>query len=315
MTENYSDLANLFAKNFKTKYKELINRNSKRLSLCDEKTLEQVRIELLDSEYRFLFSSFGTKKYARELFEEYNIQGKKYPKANFLQKLQFAKEKMVEFGMSERDRIIEWTNRPDEELVKDMAEYAAWLAVMKYRIDEADVVLDDDGILENKSDPSRKESSELEKSRKTKSIDLSSMRLKWNEEDIEVLKGLFQQLTNEEDSYIDTTDYLFFENHFTGKKEKNKIVWLKSLGSLIYLLDNLSNYLDKVLFVSNKKRKKIKHFIGNHFVYINNEKVREIYSKSISDARSKFTDSRKNSRIDKELIKKIDAIIQSLSNI
>lgn len=190
----------IFNKYKEEKQTELLNRNNERLALCDEKTLVQVRAGLLDNEYRLLFSSFGTKKYARELYEEHKNQVKKYPKASFVQQLQFAKEKMVEFGINERDRIIEWTNRPDEELVKDMAEYAAWLTVMKYRINEVDVVFEEEEeLLNNESFKSKKESSELKDSKKTKSIDLTSMRLKWNVEDIEELKELFHQLTDEKD--------------------------------------------------------------------------------------------------------------------
>lgn len=73
--------------------------------------------------------------------------------------------------------------------------------------------------------------------------------------------------------------------------------------------------MDENLFFSGKNGKTIYGFIGNHFVFIFNGKISEIAESSIINARSNFIGRRVNSKNNKEIIKKLNTIIQSLSSI
>jgi hypothetical protein len=324
------NLSKLFAKHLKSTYKVLFIRNKERLSLCDEKTLELVRAELLDNEYRLLFSKSGTKKYSLELFEEYNNQLKKYTKANFSQKLQFAKEKMVEFGMSERDRIIEWTNRPNEELVKDMAEYAAWLAVMKYRIDEADVLFEEDElydfvlhnekpntngvkIKDNQQTIDSEKPNTKKPTKRRRSYKSSSSKMQINVDYLELLPILYNKLDK---NYIEHISISSFNDAFDGKTSSGYINWIATDYEFVYLLDNLEFMLDKRLYRINGSAK-LKE-LQRHFKL----KGRNLNSGSLRGTRNKIKELQSLSKTEyekctnemKKNITALDIVIQELKN-
>lgn len=201
------------------------------------------------------------------------------------------------------EEVKQWCSEPFEDLV---SEYAKMLT---YRKVLSELFYKHVGFTEPEENEKKEEIKITPRTRKQKVL-----KLMWNEEDINALIKLYNGLIQKDDPYIIETDFLVFENNFLGKKEKSKIIWNKSLGSLIYMLDNLSDFMDEELYIKGKSKSTIRNFIGNHFVYRKNGKLTEIMPKSIYDARSKFNDSRNDSNENKKNIKKIDTIIQELTD-
>jgi len=138
-----------------------------------------------------------------------------------------------------------------------------------------------------------------------------------NEEQIKTLYKCLFLVSNKADknyyklNYIDCPDYKVFLNNFKGVRVSKKILWLKSLGELIYLMDNLSEYIDNSIY--QKENDKIKPIIGKHFELFKNDKIHTIDNRQILyDARSRFLKGLENDNSTKQKSKKILSIIQSI---
>lgn len=130
--------------------------------------------------------------------------------------------------------------------------------------------------------------------------------LKWVE-DCDSLKNLYRELVSSGFLVERETDYKQFENHFLGKSKGKKIVWQKNLGSLIYLLDNLKDYIHKDAYLQSEKPV-IKGLIGQHFVCVN---IKDIKDTAIAQARSKFNSQGFN-KTNKKNKEELDSILYLL---
>jgi len=112
-------------------------------------------------------------------------------------------------------------------------------------------------------------------------------------------------------NYIDCPDYKIFELNFKGKKVSNKIIWIRTLGELVFLMDNLSVYIDNSAY--QKENDKIKPIIKKHFCLIKNGEIRDIIGdQTIYDARSRFEKSLEKGIMTRKRSSKILSIIQEI---
>lgn len=188
------------------------------------------------------------------------------------------------------DEAIEWCNLPIETIIDKYGEFLAYEKLL--------------------AAPSQKtKDSSLKKGFGRPKTD--SYVFKWKEECIEELKLLYKFLTDEEDPWIDKIGYKEFEETFFGKKSE-KIVWLKQVGLLIYLLDNLHNFIEDVLYSRKDDRYIINPVFKKYFLYKQNGKVFEIKDSTIYSARSRFIKGQDKGLRNEKSFKKIQTVIQQL---
>lgn len=139
--------------------------------------------------------------------------------------------------------------------------------------------------------------------------------LKWKEECIDELKHLYKFLTDEEEPWIEKIGYKEFEEIFFGKKSE-KIVWLKQVGLLIYLLDNLYDFMEDFLYISKDGGyTTISSVFKRCFLYKQNGKIFEIKEGTIYPARSRFLNGQEKGIQNEKNFKKIQTVIQQLKEL
>lgn len=211
------------------------------------------------------------------------------------------------------DEIKNWCSQPKDIIIDQVCEYNAYRKVLKelYNLNNPHFNVE---IQESPDEINETELGIPNKKSRTRQ-NVSDLKLLWHEEDIECLKQLYNLLIKKDNPLIENVDYLTFERNFFGKKVNNKIFWNGSLGSLVYLLDGLYDFMEEELYSVNSKGDcSIKPFISNHFLYKCKEEYREIKTNSMYSARSRFLSDQENDSEDIKISKKIDAIIQSLKD-
>lgn len=212
--------------------------------------------------------------------------------------------------------LDEWVKKPKELIVDGYIEYKAYdLAINElYNIINPIIDTGDKGLGENIDSGKNlniKNSNKADSSKYTKIL--------WTGTDEQLVKlynSLYLIKVKEDKMYfksnfIDCPDYKTFELNFKGKNASQKIIWLKTLGELVFLMDNLSVYVNN--FIYQKENNKIKPIIKNHFSYLVNGKLKNIIEdQTIYDARSRFEISLENDNIAVNKSSKILSIIQGI---
>ncbi len=135
---------------------------------------------------------------------------------------------------------------------------------------------------------------------------------KWKDECVEELKELHKFLIDEEDPFVEKIGFKEFEENLLGKKIK-KIVWIKQVGLLIYLLDNLYGLIDESLYSKKGETRILNSVFINNFSFKKGGKTFDLTKNSVHTARSRF-----HKGLDKEIksdknFKKIQTVIQQLT--
>ncbi len=231
------------------------------------------------------------------------------------------------------EEVKEWCSQPIENIINDLAQYLAYKkAIDTLRkivfydypvVSDVKALADIDNTYQYLSTiNSEKSFPEQKKKRETKKAGSENeLLLKWTGSDPQLIK-LYNELKpiktisdNEyySKNYIDCQDYKLFEKHFHGNKCTKKIIWIKSLGELIYLMDNLNELINNAAYPKDKDTAK-SSIILSHFEIKNSQnKNNSITDASIHRARNKFLKGRDSNPTTIKKIKNITIIIQEVS--
>lgn len=211
--------------------------------------------------------------------------------------------------------LRDWLKKSKEDIIKEYIELKAYdLAITKlYYIINPIVENNNIGLGENTN------SNNNNKRISKKVNSTNNNNIKWTGTDEQLVKlynSLYPIRTKTEknynkSNYIDCSDFKIFEFNFKGKKVSDKIIWLRTLGELVFLMDNLSTYIDNSAY--QKENDKIKLIIKNHFCLIKNGEIRNIIEdQTIYDARSRFEKSLEKGIMTRKRSSKILSIIQGI---
>lgn len=278
MTPIAHPLAQLFLSIFTLKRDELLARNSDKLALCDQEKRDGIRVALLYDEYYLTYSNYSPEKYTVEFLDTFNSQRRMYVNGDIDTWIRFTKEEMLRMSMGENRQVKEWTDRPDENIIRDIAIYAAWNDIIfKHKNSE---------ILEAFTEPEVEQPTEISEDEETQAISnetqnsiknapteplaisetpandpkitkrvkrktrktptgtaLSKMVIK--PEYMALLEPLHKHLNKR---YIEAVTFNDFCDNFDGKTSKEKFNWIATQYEFVYLFDELAFILDKRLY-------------------------------------------------------------------
>ncbi len=208
----------------------------------------------------------------------------------------------------------DWLEKSKETIINEYIEFKAYdIAITKLYYIINPIVENNIGLGENIN------SNNNNKRISKKGNRTNNNNIKWTGTDEQLVKlynSLYQIRAKTEknynkSNYIDCPDFKIFEFNFKGKKVSDKIIWLKTLGELVFLMDNLSAYIDNSAY--QKENDKIKPIIKNHFCLIKNGEIRDIIGdQTIYDARSRFEKSLEKGIMTRKRSSKILSRIQGI---
>ncbi len=285
-------------------------------------------------DYEFYNERSGKLHFPFHFDSKFTELKKNHPELSLEETVLFAAKRELKEWNNRREAIV-WFGREYKQIVDDYALLLAYREIydLHYKtiipfegVSEFDSLRDVEELEDHTHKTPDKVSSEAKKeptslgkgTTKKPNINNESkntiLKLKWHKEEQESLKILYSALICNDNPLIICPDFLVFEKHFYGKKVSQKIIWLESLGVLIYLMDNLSEYIDDDLYIYNRNtgRITIKACFTENFCLKKGEKIINITENSIYDGRSRFLRSLENDEIYQKKSKNIDTIIQSL---
>ena len=279
-------------------------------------------ISTISPEFQLKYNSAGD-AYALVRFEKvFTIFFETFDLVSFDEILEEAKEEfLVDWkGHSNFPLIEAFVNQPINILVSELGQYKAWCDIGFESIRDESVLLpyddefEEDSELETDSLTGATEKNE-DGRKTTKQMSFFDEILKknkrltsfqWREEEWQVLAELHELLKN--NNYIPSIPFKEFETHFKGKAFGSKIIWKNSIEELLYLLDNLTEYMeDKAI----NKKGTVKPWFAFHFL-VNDKRISTTYE--IYEARRAYKKTDQTETL-KDSIKILDSIIQELASI
>jgi len=295
--------------------KEAIQKHFDRLSVKKEK-FPNTKLKYLETDEEFHSRLIGElqgieKKDNREsvvcIFNQYFEKAKRdLPNSTEMELLKYALEEFKFIRTTKTpygDEALDWYNSPIEYIIDEYAKFLAYNEL----INNLYVTYSSktNHIKDSNSKPSKLNGVGRPKT--------EYYTFKWNEDYIEELKHLFKFLTDINDPFIEKIGYIEFENNFLGKKIQ-KIVWLKQVGLLIFLLDNLSGFIDKKLYSTKKGSQIINSSFQNNFLFKQKGQTFNITKDTIYSARYRFIKGldKDKDQENENNFKKIQTVIQEL---
>jgi hypothetical protein len=224
--------------------------------------------------------------------------------------LEKAKEEFLDDwnGHTNYPLIEAFIGQPDNVLVCELGQYKAWRDFGFESIREESVLFpyddyefEDDSELETDATNEKIENHEEEKAittiKSSKTIKETAFdeilkknkrltKFLWKTEDWKVLMELHKQLKN--NNYISSISFKEFETHFKGQAFGSKIIWNKSKEELLYLLDNLTEYMeDKTI----NKKGTVNPWFAFHFL-VSGKRIST--TSEIYEARRAYKNTNKN---------------------
>lgn len=306
------------------------NKFENRSSNPESKHLWNKFISAISPEFQIKYNSAGD-AYALVRFEKvFTSILKTFDLLSFDEILEEAKEDFLADwkGHGNFPLIEAFINQPDNVLVTELGQYKAWrdfgfeslceksvhLPFNDFEFEEdfefdVDITPEESVFQENNKNTKNDKPQKIIKETAFEEILKKNKRLTkflWKTEDWKVLMELHKQLKN--NNYISSISLKEFETHFKGQAFGSKIIWNKSKEELLYLLDNLTEYMeDKAI----NKKGTVNPWFAFHFL-VNGKRIST--TSEIYEARRAYKNTNQSDPL-KDSIRFLNTIIQHLAEI